>query len=209
MTTESMTITKALAECKLLDKRIMKKIEIFSPVAIQLGENSLINGIEKNQLETNIQANFQSITELINRRKDIKSKIIKSNSETKIKINNIEITVAEAIDYKNIIELKRFLLARLKQTKLTGDIDISKKTELTQSRLDELLKVNFGKDKAKIDTESYESISKPFLKKNSPVLIDPLTVQTVITKLEDEIDKFGLDIDYILSESNSKTKIEI
>lgn len=48
-----------------------------------------------------------------------------------------------------------------------------------------------------------------FMEKNKLVIYDPISIKDKIEKLEKEIDEFLMEVDFVLSESNSRTTIEI
>ena len=90
---EEITITRALAELKLLDTKINQKIATSNFVHLLSKKNrSNLNPESLTQLSS---ASYQSITDLIKRRNRIKSAIILSNSVTRVTLNNTQLTVAE------------------------------------------------------------------------------------------------------------------
>jgi hypothetical protein len=54
-----------------------------------------------------------------------------------------------------------------------------------------------------------EAIAKPFLERNEAKLEDPLNLDSLIESLSQEILEFTSNVDYVLSESNALTQIEI
>ena len=59
--------------------------------------------------------------------------------------------------------------------------------------------------KADVEKEACETVDKLYEVK----MIDPLTLEDKIKELEKEIDEFQKNVDFVLSESNSRTYIEI
>src|SRR5690625_647698 len=113
--TQEMTITKALSELKLLDKRINRKIEDAVFISFKKGElGKLPNGLDEKEFGKNVEADYNSIADLIKRRNKIKASIVKSNAETVVNISGKDYTVAEAIERKNSIEYEIALLKKLK-----------------------------------------------------------------------------------------------
>ena len=86
MTTETMTIHKALAELKILDGRIKKEIQSGSYCAANKHSNEKINGITIEDFRKTVQGTYDKVTDLINRRKAIKKAIVLSNAKTTVKI---------------------------------------------------------------------------------------------------------------------------
>jgi len=207
---ELMTITRALAELKLLDKRITKEIVEFKPIGLLQTRKNMIIGTNKTieQFEAEAISQFSSIKDLIKRRADIKAAIIKSNSETPVKINNTTMTVAEAIDRKTSIAYEKKFKDKIN---IEGVNALSKQeshnTQL-QSQVEQMLIQNYGKDR-KANSEEYDAISKPFLEANEIKLIDPLDYNRKHKEIYESIENFESEIDFVLSESNAKTKIKI
>ena len=100
-TTEKMSIHKALAELKLLDNRIMSAIKNGTYCVANKHSNDKIKGVSIEEYKKIMQGDYDKATDLIKRRNAIKRAIVLSNAVTKVKINDIEYTVAEAIEMKN------------------------------------------------------------------------------------------------------------
>ena len=53
------------------------------------------------------------------------------------------------------------------------------------------------------------NISKPILEANELKLVDPIQTEKKIDEMEENIDNFLNEVDFVLSESNAKNNIEI
>lgn len=198
---EQMSITRALNELKLLDKRIDKTIRATSFISYEINKKV----IDK---EFTPKEDLQSIEDLIQRRQTIKSKIMESNAVTKVEISGKTMTVVEAIEMKDSIKYKKQLCDRIISDVRAKRSKIEDINEVTQGRLDSLLQANFGKESKTKDSET-EAIAKPFLERNEAKEIDPIGIDKYYGQLQEEIDNFESEVDFILSESNALTKIEI
>lgn len=203
-----MSITRALVELNTLDSRINKTIEKLIPVEIVTGKNIPRGYKTIEEFNKKAREDYQSVVDLIKRRNSIKGAIVKANATTNVKIGEKEMTIAQAIEYKNSIKYEEALLKKLNtysanslRTMEQMDVDI-------QMRLQRLLETNFGKD-SKAKSEEYDAIAKPFLEGNAPKLIDPIDIKATLKKHEDAITAFKGDVDTALSEINAKTDIEI
>ena len=198
---EKITITRALAELKLLDKRIAKAISEGKFVSYSINGKNAINTFKPSEEK-------QSIEALIARRATIKAAIMKSNATTKVTIGNVEMLVIDAIEMKETIKYKENFLQQLKSQQLNIRYTIASTNENVNARLDKLLEANFGKE-SKTKADEMEAISKPFLERNEAKLEDPLNIDSLIESLSEEILAFTSNVDYALSESNALTQIEI
>lgn len=194
------SITRALVELKTLDSRIQKKID--SGVFVSL------KGQFHNQHQEIKDAisNYQSINDLIERRKKIKSAIVTSNALTKVVICNQEMTVAEAIETKSSIKHKKNLLAVLKTQ--YGNTNNSIESINSKVRKDLETKSSRDSDKEKQQT-SLEEFSKTYISLHGVELYDPLKISQKIEQLEQFITQFQQEVDYILSEKNATTTINV
>lgn len=197
----TMSITRALAELKNLNARIQKltSTSIFMSCVVS-GNIPLVS-------ETDIRSNWSSVNDLISRYEKIKFAILKSNSETKVKIGTKEYTVAEAIAMKDCIQYRKNLLDKLKQDRTTTLNAITYHQNSLQIKVDVLLQNNF-KEKS-ITEDDIRSIRDTYLKNNEIKSIDPLRLDALLQKLESEYDDFMTNINFCLSESNAITNIVV
>ena len=96
-----MLVTKALDERDLVAKRIYSAINSLRPLTVKRDKDKNTEfGISEEEFENEAKATYQSITDLIKRYDTISDAITKSNAKTKIKINDEEMTVAQAIQFR-------------------------------------------------------------------------------------------------------------
>jgi hypothetical protein len=203
-----MSITRGLAELKLLDKRIEKAIYSTNYAGACVGKKPISSYASNEQFENEVKSAYQSVQDLIQRRQTIKSAIVDSNAKTVVKIGETEMTVAEAIERKSSIEYDKKLLGKLKSDYNNTLVQIERHNENVNNKLDKHLETIFGKD-GKDKTAEMKAVSEAFKAENEAKLVDPLKIKEVIDKLEYEIDEFETEVDFVLSESNTITKITI
>lgn len=212
MTTEKMTIHEALAELKVIGKRISKELASTTFVTANKHSNTKIDGKTIPAYKDDVKAQYQKIIDLINRRKAIKRAVVNSNATTKIVINDMEMSVAEAIEYKDTgIEYERDLLS-----KLTSQYNIclmnirSNNGDNLENKANDYVQKLFGNDKANgVDSNTIETTKKSFIESNTFDMIDSININKTIEELKDRIDKFETKVDSALSISNATTIIEI
>jgi hypothetical protein len=138
----------------------------------------------------------------------IKAAVVLSNARTKVKIGGIEYTVAEAIERKAKLHHDETFLRLLKQqyTRQTERIDAENAT--LPEKLETYLRSILG-EKDKRSPEDIAMHTKAFDDRNKYELIDPCDISKQIEELEQAITNFKTEVDYILSESNATTFIEI
>jgi hypothetical protein len=136
----------------------------------------------------------------------IKSAIVISNATTHVSIASKEYTVAEAIEHKRNLHMKKTMLSTLQTQLKTVNDSFARHTNDIQARAERLLEVELGKD-SKTNVENSNQFVESFLKSNKAEIIDPLKLDTLIAELSKEISEFETTVDWVLSESNGRTKI--
>ena len=194
------TITRALTELKTLDKRIQKATDAGSFVSHQ-GQFYPVDAETKKAVST-----YQSIMDLLERRKKIKSAIVMSNATTKVTICGKELTVAETIETKSSLKHLDNLLNRLKSQHAQANRTIESINEKVRRDIESKTKMTSEKEDTKIDLNEF---SKTYLTLHGVTLYDPLKISSKIEELEDYITKFRSEVDFILTEKNSTTYINV
>lgn len=207
---EKITITRALNELKLLDSRINKKISSLQVVDSYQERNkvAMTSRKEIGNFNENETANYQSIIDVIERRKKIKSAVLKANAENKVKIGNNDYTVIEAIERKISITYDENLLNQIKKNYVSLKNTIDTKRLECEQQVQDMLIQSLGTDK-KNNSEDYKNIAVPFIEANELKMIDPLGAEELIKKTEEDIETFKSEVDFVLSESNAINTIEI
>lgn len=203
------TITRALAQVKNLDKRIEKKISNLTAITYVKNSSDVVydGKFTREEFAKNQRAELKSIQSLIALRKQLKSKIVISNANTKIVVGDITYTVAEAIERKNSIQHEIDLLERLKTRLKLAQAFIRTKNDAVEENALGIIQSLAGKDKAiKLDDNK---LAQDYVKENSYGLIDPIDINKLIENMDKDIDAFTTNVDFALSESNAITKIDI
>ena len=207
----TITVTDALAELTLLEKRI-------TSATAALGNNALITVVEvekvppgfrnRQEYETKARAALQRVDDLIARRRTIKRAIVLSNASTMVTVANEEMTMAEAIEMKHFIEYYQVVLATMqtahKQTLKQYQVSQAKIKE----RLDKLALEVLGKNES-VGSDKYQSLADDFLAREGVELLDPTNLAEELERRQNFIEEFTYTVDRVLSISNARTMIEI
>lgn len=211
MTTETMTIHEALSELKVLGDRIEKEIGNTEFVETNKHSNTKIDGKSISDYSNGVKSQHQKITDLIKRRIALKRAVTLSNATTKVTINNTEMTVAEAIEYKNTgISYQAYLMHKLSNDYQEAILNIkSKNGDRLEDKANDYIQKLYGNRDGSVDNATIENAKKAFIESNTLDMIDPINAEKVIEQLKDEIDNFTCKVDSALSVSNATTTIEI
>ena len=204
---EQISITRALAEIKTLDARIVKSTN-ERYVEMSVGGSVVGSNRSEDETKAAIKQKFQSFTDLVKRRNALKCAIVSSNANTKVKIGDKEMLVAEAIERKNSIAFEEQMINNLRSQHRTAISKVESTNIQANQRLDQMIEVNLGKDR-KASADDYDVIAKPFIAKNEAKLIDPLDLEALVQQLQNDVDEFKLNVDFALSEINAVTKITV
>lgn len=204
------TITRALAEQTMLKDKHQKEVMNLNLIAVKQGAkirkpNSSYD--EKSFIDQAKQT-YQSVLDIERRILEIKNKIDMSNFTTKIKIGETEMTVQEALNMKRLIDLKKTRLMYLKNMKQKAQSDFDAGIEENRRRIEKMSQDQMSGGAVKAgdaEKEIVESVEKIY----KIEFIDPVSLTEEIENLEKEITEFDNNIDYVLSESNSTTYIEV
>ncbi len=206
-----MSIQRALAELKLLHSRIGRTIDDSNLIISYKKSSKKVNNIDTpDEYAEKAKSSFQSITDLIERRRKIKSAIVESNAKKVVVISGKEYSVASAIERKESIVYQKTLLANIERQYMNALVSAQRANDAVQIKLDDLLLITLGKEgKQKASSDEIEMISKPYLEQNQHEILDVLKLGDKIKALKEEIESFVSEVDYVLSESNVITQIEI
>jgi hypothetical protein len=203
--TSTISVTQGLAELKLLDKRLLRGLDCIDWIAVSTKHKK----IDHVELGRKAQADYQSFMDLVKRRDTIKRAIVQANATTQITIGTKwSGSVAEAIEQKVSIQIKKKLLEQMKVQIRAAENDFQKATEESNNRLDRLLTSELGKD-IKTNPETIATLTASFQDTNKVTLVDPLNLKDKVKELESEIETFETNVDWVLSEINGKTMITV
>jgi len=210
MTTEKLTIHRALSELKIIDSRINKAIGEGVFVTANKHSNAKINGMTIGELQSFMKSSLESITSIITRKNAIKRAVDLSNATTKVTINGVEMTVVEAINLKNHgLESKLALVnAMKKQYTLAINKATSDNNTLNERAESYVIGMYGGKD-TKTDPSTITKAKQEFIEMNTIDIVDGVDILKTIKALEEEIFNFTAEVDATLSESNAITQITI
>ena len=200
-----MSIHRALAEIKLYDKRIYDLMnERF--VRAEKVRYTKIDGVDRDQLEQTMKSNFQKLMAIMANRQKLKSAIAESNQRTMVTIGGIEMTVTDAIEQKNYLAVKQTVLSNLRSQFNRANAEVLSYENNFQSGLERYINASIRET---ANEELIASLTKSYKEINEVELINPCELHKVIDKMSKEISDFENEVDYVLSESNAVTIIEV
>lgn len=209
----TMSITRALTRAKTIEKQLTRLVESQYVVTLMKREVDDVSDVFKDNLKMT-QSNFDQFNDLFAELNNIKAAVRKSNEVTKVVIGGEELTVADALVYKNTIVYRNNFLdritrenrnaeSRVEQSKISADTKFASVRE-------NLIKNSQGQDISEDYLKTVLTEEERRLKK-AIVEVKVSGINNVNEYIEAErkrIDTFLEEVDYVLSESNATTIIE-
>ena len=200
------SVTRSLVEIKTIDGRITKIIDGGLFMTYKTKYKNTRHTEE--DFKKSATADFQSINDLIKRRDQIKNSIVLSNATTMVEIAGAKMTVSQAIEFKNTIAYKTAILTTLKKQRQLVIVEVDAHRQKVQTKVDENVRIICGKD-SKPDAATLKMVSDGITAGDPIDVYDPLNLDKVIDGMEREIEDFKANVDFVLSESNATTMIEV
>lgn len=207
------TITRALSELGTINTRISAAIAggVFVGVVKGAAEKPT-NGAYRDvaEMQTVMKASFQSVEDLIARQARLKAAVIASNAVTKVTIGGKEMTVAEAIDQKTIAQLKGSFLQTIRVQLQRANAEYNVAQTKLEEQIERALNGLYAAGKDKVSAEQYDAVAVPLKRDHQPKIVSSQAdLNTFIRQFEAELNQFNSECDYVLSESNCQTFIDV
>ena len=198
------TLTRALSELKRLDNQITERINKTQFISVKGEMRDPPVSMKK------VVATHQSIEDLIEYRRKLKSAIIMSNAVTVVNICDREMTVAEAIEEKQSIKHKRTLLSAMRRQYAAAQVEIDTQNNNVRRKLENELLAQNAKSASSDETASarhFQEMQKSYKNLHTIKFHDPLGLESKIEKLDKYINDFTTEVDHVLVESNAVTRV--
>ena len=193
-----MSIHQALSELKLLDSRIERAINSGRFIGTKKLVESKVSQTRTTVKDFNVsaKADLESVRALIERRSEIKSKIVASNAKTKVTIGGTKYTVEE-----DLLRTLRYQFSKCIEEVETANNRVEREVIAEVDRQNQR-EENWNVEQIKKYTDLQHEMRKW-------EIIDPLNLEQAIKELTDSIEQFNHEVDFVLSTSNATTFIEL
>lgn len=213
MTTEKMTVHKALAELKIIDDRIQKALENSTFITVRKKVDTKINGVPVDEFVGKMKSDYQKVKDLINRRNAMKRAVVLSNATTEVEVAGKKYTVAEAIDMKNhgMDNMRKFLLEMTHHHMEVMRIVDDNSGESMEDKANMFVRQMLATQGSSIENAGVAQVQElhdAFIKNNEVEIVDPNDISHKMEEIDKFIDDFNTELDAALSVSNALTTIE-
>ena len=167
-----------------------------------------VAGVPAKDVDKEIKADYQSIRKLIKNNHILRSARATSNAETVVSIAGKDYTVADAIARKQSLNFEKDLLKTLVEqyasVRRSYDNERENLKEATSKYIASLIN-----DKSVVSAEKIAQLEKDYRELHEKEILDPIGIAEEIKKSEKEIKDFETEVDYVLSDSNASTFVEV
>jgi hypothetical protein len=199
---ESMTVTRALAELKHLNKVIEKKTVTGEYTKLLTNDNR--KSVDVNQFQLQAKSDYQSLIDTLERYNRLKQAIVQSNANTQVTLGNKLYTVADVIERRSSLNFQKAVLANLRAQRERVLRDSEQYKQKIENNLNNMLEKSASAGKK---DDSVEAMSKGYREMNKSEILDPLDLNKAISNLDTYILQFDHEANFTLSESNATTKL--
>lgn len=209
----TMSITRALTRAKTIEKQLTRLVESQYVVTLMKREVDDESDVYQDNLKMT-KSNFDQFNDLFAELNNIKAAVRKSNEVTKVVIGGEELSVADALVYKNTIVYRNNFLDRITRENRNAESRVEQSKINADNKFatvrENLIKNSQGQDVSEDYLKTVLTEEERRLKK-AIVEVKVSGINNVNEYIEAErkrIDTFIEEVDYVLSESNATTIIE-
>ena len=207
------TITRALSRINALQDKIQKAADLTYVTTVNTIK---LNSEDTIKTLTDLKANIQSAEAIKLEILKLKLKIQESNLSTIVTINNKEMTVREAIELKYLYEnyfsrISNVMTDQLRRSKLKQSAAQTEIENAQQEAIKQLTAMDSSISAEEVEIRSKVSIELVRQTKELFVISFNGTedAENSVKNYIEEISTYLEEVDYVLSESNATTTIEV
>lgn len=208
------TITRALSRVNALQDKLNKAREQDYIVTINTIK---LQTTEAQDLLKTLKGNMQSVLDIKNEILKIKLKIQESNLTTKVEVAGKEMSVREAIETKYLLENYFTYISNTMQTQMLNAkrklVQAQQDIEMQQAIAVQDITKSLGKELSSSEIEERAKLTIQLTKETKELSILSFdgvnNAEDSFKTFESSVRNFLEEVDYVLSESNATTTIEV
>lgn len=205
------SVTRALTRIKTIGEQL-ENISFFKSPLVFTTLEKWKDTPQVKEKEKLSQSEFDKFNALHKELIDLQVAVQKSNLETKVKVGSEELTVAEVLVRKNNIKTQHEFYKAISDQATKANQDVLKsesRIEETARKFAESAVKDIGTADSKVQLEQALAVGRSSaINEYRLVVKSGFDVEKAKSELE-KIEKFIEEIDYVLSESNATTFVEI
>lgn len=207
----SVTITRALSKIKILTDMINNDIK--NNVFITTVPNSMLGSEEHTTLVKTLTSSHTSLEDKIKEIVKLKRLIAESNLTSYLEVSGKRVSVTEALAMKETMEFySRFMVTLRKQNNRSAEEVTHTNMRIAQAIAGNTSDISSNSDIKNEDLEKRLALNAKQLQESMGIKVVSATKETpeqLIESIKDYYNDFVSEIDYLLSEHNAVTTIEL
>lgn len=207
----SVTITRALSKIKILTDMINNDIK--NNVFITTVPNSMLGSEEHTTLVKTLTSSHTSLEDKIKEIVKLKRLIAESNLTSYLEVSGKRVSVTEALAMKETMEFySRFMITLRKQNNRSAEEVTHTNMRIAQAIAGNTSDISSNSDIKNEDLEKRLALNAKQLQESMGIKVVSATKETpeqLIESIKDYYNDFVSEIDYLLSEHNAVTTIEL
>lgn len=207
----SVTITRALSKIKILTDMINNDIK--NNVFITTVPNSMLGSEEHTNLVKSLTSSHTSLEDKIKEIVKLKRLIAESNLTSYLEVSGKRVSVTEALAMKETMEFySRFMVTLRKQNNRSAEEVTHTNMRIAQAIAGNTSDISSNSDIKNEDLEKRLALNAKQLQESMGIKVVSATKETpeqLIESIKDYYNDFVSEIDYLLSEHNAVTTIEL
>lgn len=203
MTTTNMSLHRIIAEIKSLEEKL-NMINHAQFVGVQVGDDVT----KANEFKTVSRSSFDKIRSQYANLATLKAARNKANSVTQVVIAGVTMTIDQALAAKAATPYKQTLINTLTIQFTNAQRQVDQNTAQIEAKVNQQIATMFtGTRKATDDEVAVIRSAAERNQKAQVVVADGLKEN--LEALKAEVEGFTLEVDFILSEANATTKVDV
>ena len=199
------SITRALTRVKVIEKQL-EQLSYDKYVRSVLEQDK--DKKQSEDFKSESKSNFDKFNSLFDESVALQKAIRKSNEDTLVRISGKEMTVSEALILKSLIEYKQQLLSNIRDQNSNANNEIEKAETQIESKAQSFVQSLKTENQSQID-DAMKVGRLSATKELRKVRLTGLNVEQILKEDLEFVQEFLVEVDYVLSESNATTLIEI
>lgn len=199
------SITRALTRVKVIEKQL-EQLSYDKYVRSVLEQDK--DKKQSEDFKSESKSNFDKFNSLFDESVSLQKAIRKSNEDTLVRISGKEMTVSEALILKSLIEHKQQLLSNIRDQNSNANNEIEKAETQIESKAQAFVQSLKTENQSQID-DAMKVGRLSATKELRKVRLTGLNVEQILKEDLEFVQEFLVEVDYVLSESNATTLIEI
>lgn len=204
------SITRALAEVKLLEKKLAKKGDT-ELVELKKGKSALLtynSRVPIDQFLSDTKGVVESYEALFRNKLAYKEAIARANATVKVELEGEEMTIIKAIAYKesasNLVAVYESLINQFNK----AEAKIQKNEVDIENKVEEQLKIINSKPNGSTKAGARTELLEEYQRTSSLEVVSNYSYTDLVNRRDVLLAKLA-NVDIVLSEANSRTEIEV